>query len=48
MLFGITNEEATSMAYQLSVRNGIRNNFDISSQTAGRNWLRVSEKGFLE
>ena len=48
MLFGITNEEARSMAYQLAVRNGIRNNFDVSSQTAGKNWLEVYEKGFLE
>ena len=46
MLFGITNEEATSMAYQLAVRNGIRNNFVVSSQTAGKNWLRGFRKRF--
>ena len=46
MLFGITNEEASSMAYQLAVRNGISHKVDVSSQTAGKNWLRGFRKRF--
>ena len=48
VLYGITNEDARSLAYQLAVRNGITNNFNISTKKAGKNWLLGFRKRFPE
>ncbi|XP_031333074.1 uncharacterized protein LOC116176797 isoform X1 [Photinus pyralis] len=43
-LFGLSQMDLRSLAYQFAVRNGIPNNFDQKSGLAGRDWIQ----GFLK
>lgn len=38
--YGLTTKDVKSMAYQLALRNGIKNKFSQKSQQAGRKWLK--------
>jgi len=40
--FGLTVADVIRLAYQLAVRNGIKNQFFKRSEKAGRKWLKNS------
>lgn len=38
-MYGLTNKDVRSIAYQLAVRNGIKHPFSDELQLAGKDWL---------
>jgi len=52
--FGLTMADVMRLAYQLAVRNGIKNQFYKRNENAGRKWLKtflrrhpqISARGF--
>jgi hypothetical protein len=38
--FGLTTADVMHLAYQLAVRNGIKNQFCKRNEMAGRKWLK--------
>jgi len=41
-IFGFTMAEGMRLAYQLGVRNGIKNQFFKRNEKTGRKWLKIS------
>ncbi|XP_017473048.1 PREDICTED: uncharacterized protein LOC108364016 [Rhagoletis zephyria] len=40
-LFGLTQNDIRSLAFQLAVKNSLPNSFSVIKETAGRDWLRL-------